>query len=192
VATTAPTPDQQIAMAPTESAGTARSGTRPRGDNTRSGAAQSGDRKGTNTKAPASSESRRSPAGPEQSLDPQTAARLYQLVALQHFGRTEALLTAFRADSRRGGDSAVNARIADWSRELLSTTRLLLDSPAADDPQMRSLLGDLEVLLAKLAQHSGAGGGDVKIINDALGQGELLNRLRTAVPAGAATDVQGE
>lgn len=132
---------------------------------------------------------RRSPIGPEQSLDPQAAQRLYQLVALQHFGRTEALLTAFRAESRQG---AVDARIASWSRDLLSTTRLLLDSPAAEDPQLRLLLSDLEILLAKLAQHAGAGDENTTIINDALGEGELLDRLRNAVPASVTTDVQGE
>ncbi len=126
---------------------------------------------------------------PEQSLDPQTAQRLYQLVALQHFGRTEQLLTAFRADVRRG---QIDARISEWARDLLSTTRLLIDSPAADDPQLRVLLGDLEVLLARMAHHTGARGEDTKTIDDALGKGEIMNRLRTAVPAGVAPEVQGE
>lgn len=127
--------------------------------------------------------------GPERSLDPRTAQKLYQLVALQHFGRTEQLITAFRADVRRG---TVDARIASWARDLLSTTRLLIDSPAADDPQMRVLLGDLEVLLARLAHHAGANGTDAQRIDEALGQGELMNRLRDALPASAASEVQGD
>lgn len=136
-------------------------------------------------------DARRSPVGPEQSIDPQTAQKLYQLVALQHFGRSEQLLTAFRADVKRG---AVDARIASWARDLLSTTRLLIDSPAAEDPQLRVLLGDLEVLLVKMAHLSGDSAATMnsKMIDDALSQGELMNRLRTAVPASVASEVQGE
>ena len=119
-------------------------------------------------------------AGSQGGRDPQ----LYQLVALQHLGRTEALLVAYKAAAERG---TFDARLSVWARDLLSTTRLLLDSPAASDPQMQKLLGDLEVLLAKIAHRAAAKSGqDAKIIDDALGQGEILHRLQTAAV------VQGE
>jgi hypothetical protein len=121
-------------------------------------------------------------------VQPNLQADLYRLAAIEHFGRTEALLTEVRAESQRG---TMDERIGQWARDLLSKTRLLLDSPAGDDPQMKMLLEDLEVLLAKLARHAGAGAEDSKIIDDALSRSELLDRIRT-VPAGVISNIQGD
>ena len=92
VASTARTPadtPMQVAVAtPTEST-TARPTTPERGtatpQQTSSGSRQKHTARSGTTAPPR--------IAPEQPLDPQTAQRLYQLVALQHFGRTEQMRT---------------------------------------------------------------------------------------------------
>ncbi len=71
------------------------------------------------------------------------------------------------------------------ARQLLTTNRLLLDSPAAVDRRTRLLLEDLELVLAEIAQlspHSPAE--DVDLIREGIERGDVLPRLRTAVPSG--------
>lgn len=107
---------------------------------------------------------------------------VYQLAAAQYLTRTEALLTSFRAESRAGGP---RAEVAVQARDLLCTTRLMLDSPAARDVRLKGLLEDLETVLAQLAQlRSGGDQEDVQSINQGLDQRSVLLRLRTANPAG--------
>src|SRR6266581_3742182 len=72
-----------------------------------------------------------------------------------------------------------------WHR--IATTRLMLDSPAANDARLKGLLEDLELVLAQIAQLPARGGGDredVQSINQGLDQRSVLLRLRTANPAG--------
>ena len=108
----------------------------------------------------------------------------YRAVALQHLDRAEALLTSFRADTRTG---RLDAQISGWARELLSTTRLLLDSPAASDARMGRLLADLELVLAQIAQlPAGQGTGELELIDQAVEQRDVLFRLRATVPRGTA------
>ena len=107
------------------------------------------------------------------------------MAAQEHLGQSEAFLTLFRASVRRDGDYRVAAAAA---RQLLGTNRLLLDSPAAVDRKTRLLLEDLELVLAEIAQlspHSRAE--DLKLIRDGIEQGDVMPRLRTAVPAGSAS-----
>ncbi len=107
----------------------------------------------------------------------------YRLVAAQYLTRTEALLTSFRSEARAGQP---DARFAAQARDLLATTRLMLDSPAARDARLKSLLDDLEVVLAQIAQFSVTGTpDDVQLINQGLEQRSVLLRLRTADPAGS-------
>ena len=121
----------------------------------------------------------------------------YRVAAVAHLTRTESLLTAFRADA---GDGRADPQVAAWADDLLANTRLLLDSPAADDPRLRSLLEDLELVLVQISQlspsnqaASGAGaGGEVELANEALEERRVLPRLRTMVPAGPTFRAQGE
>lgn len=107
----------------------------------------------------------------------------YRLVAAQYLTRTEALLTRFRSEARAGQP---DGRFATQARELLTTTRLMLDSPAARDARLKSLLDDLEVVLAQIAQLSATGApDDVQLINQGLEQRSVLLRLKTANPAGS-------
>lgn len=86
--------------------------------------------------------------------DDESMRLAYRLVMLQHIAGSEAMITAFRASARRG---EVDAQMAQWARELLGTTRLLESSPAADDPTMRRLLQDLDLVIAQIVQYASHG-----------------------------------
>ena len=106
----------------------------------------------------------------------------YRVAAAQYLSRTEALLTGFRTEAR---PSTPDAQFAAQARELLTTTRLMLDSPAARDGRLKALLEDLELVLAQIAQLPRAGDKeDVQLITQGLEERSVLLRLRTAIPAG--------
>lgn len=106
----------------------------------------------------------------------------YRLVAAQHFSRTEAFLTSYRIDRHDGAST----ELADWARDLLTDTRLLLDSPAAADAEIGPLLEDLELILAQIAHLAGLPdpGEEGEFVDDALEHRRTLDRLRAVVPAG--------
>ena len=107
---------------------------------------------------------------------------LYQVAATQYLSRTETFLTGFRADLRAG---RADARFTGQARDLLTTTRLLLDSPAADDPRMRALLEDLELVLVQISQlPAGRAPHDTDLITQGMDQRSVLPKLRSAIPAG--------
>ena len=117
------------------------------------------------------------------------ASLAYQVAATQYLSRTEALLTGFRADG-------MDPQVVRSARELLETTRLMLDSPAAQDPRLRALLEDLELVLAQIAGLArlpqGGGAEEMNLITQGLEQRGVMPRLRTAIPAGqAAAPAQG-
>lgn len=130
--------------------------------------------------------------GPSLPGAPETASSsplAYRLAAAQYLTRTEALLTGFRAETHAGEPAG---QFATQARDLLATTRLMLDSPAAKDVRLRSLLEDLELVLAQIAQlPAGADREDIQLINQGLEQRSVLLRLRTASPAGPAARAQG-
>lgn len=106
----------------------------------------------------------------------------YDMALGQHLGQSEAFLTLFRSSVRSGHVDPVAFAAA---RQLLSTNRLLLDSRAGADPRSRQLLQDLELVLAQIAQLGAAGdSSDVHIVTEDMDRGDVLPRLRTAVPAG--------
>jgi hypothetical protein len=114
----------------------------------------------------------------------------YRLMVAQHLVRSEALLTEFRADARRG---STDGDVAQWADDLLMKTRLLMDSPAADDPQLRALLDDLELVLAQIASLPRAEDeNEVDLAERAIERSRVLPRMRTMVPAGSATTALGE
>ena len=107
----------------------------------------------------------------------------YRVAAAQYLTRTEVLLTGFRAEAR--SPSVPAAQFSKQARDLLATTRLMLDSPAARDARLKGLLEDLELVLAQIAQLPASGDReDVQSINQGLDQRSVLLRLRTANPAG--------
>ena len=109
----------------------------------------------------------------------------YRLAAAPYLTRTEALLTSFRAESRSG---KVDADFAVQAQDLLVTTRLMLNSPAARDPRLASLLQDLETMLVQIAQlPAGNDRNDVDLINQGLDQRSVMLRLRAASPTPGTT-----
>jgi len=119
---------------------------------------------------------------PRQANSPSSA---YQLTAVQYLSETEALLTSFR--SRSSADQQMDAQLGTWARQLLTNTRLLLDSPVGDDPQRRPLLQDLELVLVQVVQQLSPGSTpqDRELIEKTLQHDHVMTRLRTAIPAGA-------
>ena len=126
------------------------------------------------------------PAAPESATS--SPAGLYRLAAVQTLTQAEALLTAYRASDVTTRNPAAARQLGTWGRDVLGSTRLLLDSPAGDDPQLRPLLNDIELVLVQIIRLSGAplDSSDRALINRAMHDRDLLPRIRTAVPAGVA------
>ena len=118
------------------------------------------------------------------------AQQLYRLAARQTLVQAEALLTAYRTGGTDQRDQESMQQAGRWARDVLTSTRLLLDSPAAKDPQFRALFTDLELVLAQIVQLSGAPlqAGERELIERAMQDRDLLPRLRSAIPAGATTE----
>jgi hypothetical protein len=114
-------------------------------------------------------------------VEPGNSDLVYQVAATQYLSRTETFLTGFRADLRAGRVDAFPGQ----ARDLLSTTRLLLDSPAAKDSRMRALLEDLELVLVQISQlEAGRDRRNADLITQDMDQRNVLPKLRSAIPAG--------
>jgi hypothetical protein len=119
----------------------------------------------------------------------ESTALSYHLVVLKHLAGSEAMITAFRSAARHG---EIDAQIADWSKELLSTTRMLEASVATDDPTMRRLLEDLDLVLAQIKQYVTRGTNnpdDLDLIEQSIIKRGVITKLRGTpsarnVPAG--------
>ena len=98
------------------------------------------------------------------------------LASRTHLQRAEALVSVVSATP---ADAVMDSLTGKWAREMLTNTRLLLDSPAGDDPVRRRLLEDLETVLVQLVQRSGASADDREILDRTLERTQLLTRLRT-------------
>ena len=108
----------------------------------------------------------------------------YRVAAGQYLARTEVLLTDFHGERRRG---RLDPQFLAAARDLLTTTRLMLDSPAADDPRLAGLLQDIELVLAQISQLQTEPGqrGELDLIDQSINQSSVLIRLRaTPSPAG--------
>jgi hypothetical protein len=104
--------------------------------------------------------------------------RPYELETSRYLGQTAALLVALPSEIKSGGTSA---QFASRAGDLLTRTRLLMDSPAANDPAMRGLLDDLELVLMQVVRLQNSGNRtDLDLINRALEQRDVIPRLRTA------------
>lgn len=109
----------------------------------------------------------------------------YDRVASELLGRTVVLLTALP----EGGNVASGERFSMQATELLTSTRLLLDSPAASDARFKDLLEDLELVLAQIAMlQSGRTRQEIDLITDALVERDVVPRIRSAVARLAAGD----
>ena len=110
--------------------------------------------------------------------------RSYRVAAARHLNRTEDFLTMFRVDAR---SDQLDADLGPWAKRLLTDTRLLMDSPAGGDPELRMLLSDLELVLAQIVQLRGGDPTEVEIIDEGLESNQLLFRLKAAQAAAPVT-----
>jgi len=125
------------------------------------------------------------PASPNVALRPAAMSdsvavpEPYQSTTSQYLGKTAALLVSLPSEVQAG---RADDRFLGRAHDLLLTTRLLLDSPAAADPRFRELLNDLELVLAQVVRlQADQGHADLDLIRQALDQRDVLPRLRSAV-----------
>jgi hypothetical protein len=119
-------------------------------------------------------------------IDSVAVPEAYQSTTSQYLGQTVALLVALPSEGR--GSRADNLYL-NRAHDLLLTTRLLLDSPAAADPRFRNLLEDLELVLAQVVRlQADQSRAELDLIRQALEQRDVLPRLRTAVTDISADD----
>jgi len=101
---------------------------------------------------------------------------LFVGVATDYLERVIALLVSLAEANRRGAPLEYSPNQA---RDLLATTRLLMDSPQPQSAALRELLDDLELVLAQMVRLPGrATPPDVYLIDQAIDQREVLPRLR--------------
>ena len=125
----------------------------------------------------------RSAPAPSHPLINNDASLAYRLAVVEHLAGTEAMLTSFRAAAKRG---EVDAQITNWAKNLLTTTRLLQSSAAQDDPTMKRLLDDLELVLVQIAQYSSTGAHhaeELDLIEHSIERRGVIGKLHTTIPA---------
>lgn len=105
-----------------------------------------------------------------------TVAGPYQQATEDVLGRAAVLITALRSSDVRAA-----AQLSPQATRLLGSTRLLLDSPAATDQRMRTLLLDLELTLAAIARMHPSRATDLTLINNAVAERDIVPRIRSAV-----------
>ena len=98
----------------------------------------------------------------------------------EHLARTVALLTTVRDEDP---STAPIADLDGWARELLSTTRLLLDEPQLRDERTRRLLQDLELVLVQIVQARKAAPETNRAPGETMRETNLLPRVKAAVTA---------
>jgi len=109
---------------------------------------------------------------------------LDRVATTEYLGRTEALLAALPDELKAPRADPTYHTQAD---ALLLQTRLLLDSPAAADPQLRSLFDDLEIVLAQVVRlRADRDPTRVELLQQSLEQRDVLPRIRDAVADNAA------
>lgn len=118
--------------------------------------------------------------------DPPRANASVRFATARHLTDAEALLDFVSADARQG---RVDRDVVVWGRGLLTQTRLLLDSEVADEPAVREVLEDLELVLAQITL-LGAPSYDqdrltseLNMIAEGLNEGGVRTRIRSVLPS---------
>jgi hypothetical protein len=115
--------------------------------------------------------------------EPANESLAYRLVVLQHLAGSEAMITSFRSSARKG---QTDAELARWSRELLSTTRLLESSQASNDPVMKRLLDDLDLVISQIVQYTSKGTTnpeELDLIEQSINKRGVMSKLRSTIPS---------
>jgi hypothetical protein len=118
-------------------------------------------------------------AAPDDSMEHrQRGALATRLVTVEHLTEVDVFLTEFRGRRASG-------EFTGQARELLGTTRLLLDSKRVSDARVKVLLQDLEGVLAQIATFDSTDRrNELELINDGIAQAHLRTRLKSEIPAG--------
>ncbi len=104
----------------------------------------------------------------------------------EHFARTVALLTTVRDENP---DVGPGADVTGWARDLLGTTRMLLDEPQLHDDRTRRLLQDLELVLVQIIQARGTAAPEARRApSETMRETNLLPRVRAVVTASVALE----
>jgi hypothetical protein len=116
--------------------------------------------------------------------DTSAVVEAYRDQTTRYLGQAAALLISLPTTNVSTKTDAV---FAGKATDLLVTTRLLMDSPAGQDPKLRSLLEDLELVLVQIARLRGERNrSDLDLIHQAVEQGDVLSRLNSAVTTQSA------
>jgi len=110
-----------------------------------------------------------------------------QYAAEQTLGQAEVLLTQYRSDVAAGVQPTTTPAEA---RKILLATRLLLDAPSINDPHLRDLLSDLELVMAQISEGS-MQKEDRAVITEGLERRDVLPRLRAATSIGTGVQIPG-
>ena len=111
--------------------------------------------------------------------DARSAAAPYQRETERFLGNTAMLLAAL---PRGGTAEQAPTLLPQQAAQLLTTTRLLLDSPVGTDPRLRDLLQDLELVLAQVARlQPRRQRTELTLITQTLTARDLVPRIRSAV-----------
>jgi hypothetical protein len=103
----------------------------------------------------------------------------------EHLARTVALLTKVRNEDPVNGPAS---DLSSGARELLGTTRLLLDEPRLRDERTRRLLQDLELVLVQITYVRGSAPATQRAPSETMRETNLLPRVRAAVTASRRGD----
>lgn len=103
----------------------------------------------------------------------------------EHLARTVSLLTTVRDQDPALGPGP---DVAGWARDLLGTTRLLLDDPALRDERTRRLLQDLELVLVQIMQARSAAPATQRAPGETMRETNLLPRVRAVMTASLTRD----
>jgi hypothetical protein len=107
-----------------------------------------------------------------------------QRTTSEYLDDAELLLASLPRDAQD-----VDPRFVDAARQLLTTTRVLLDSPVGSDPRLRDMLEDLELVLAQMARLKAAPRAEeLTFIADAMDERDMVPRLRTVAAALSNSD----
>lgn len=118
-------------------------------------------------------------AGSSANAQPIRNADPYQRTTEEFLNRSAVLLASL---AQEGAGSAANDRFSAQASQLLTTTRVLLDSPVGTDRRMKDLLQDLELVLAQVARiQAPRHRAELTLITEALQERDLVPRIKSAV-----------
>lgn len=104
---------------------------------------------------------------------------IYQMTTERYLGQAVTLLVSL-PNQLRG--SRIDTAFVRKASESLSTLRILMDTPAANNPRMRALFEDLELVLVQVVQMPESGSAsDAKLIRQAMQERDVMPRLFDAV-----------